>query len=102
MQPMAIGMRRLLPLAADRAIIVRHLAHVSDEELGSSYDRTTHLDQRCRMTQLWADLLDDLAAGKVVVPANDMRRSSATPTQSWTSGSPTAGVGNEERLRVAA
>lgn len=24
--------------------------------------------------QLWADLLDDLPAGKVVVSANDMRR----------------------------
>ncbi|GKS77351.1 integrase arm-type DNA-binding domain-containing protein [Acidovorax sp. SUPP950] len=89
-------------LGWDREIIERHLAHVSDEELGGSYDRTTHLDQRCRMIQLWADLLDDLAAGKVVASANDMR-SSTTPVQSWPAGSPTAaGVGNEDGFRVAA
>lgn len=89
MQPMAIGMRRLLPLAADRAVIERHLAHVSDEKLGGSYDRTTHLAQRGRMIQLWADLLDDLAAGKVVVPADNMRRLNALLQQSWVTGSPT-------------
>jgi len=55
-------------LGWDREVIERHLAHVSDEELGGSYDRTTFLDQRRWMIQLWADLLDDLAAGKAVVP----------------------------------
>lgn len=55
-------------LGWDREIIERHLAHVSDEELGGSYDRATHLDQRHRMVQMWADLLDDLASGKKVTP----------------------------------
>jgi len=47
----------------DREVIERHMAHVSDEELGGSYDRATHLEQRRRMIQDWADLVDDLAAG---------------------------------------
>ena len=58
----------------DREVIERHLAHVSDEELGGSYDRATFLEQRRQMIQLWADLLDDLAAGKPVAPAADLRR----------------------------
>lgn len=89
-------------LGWDREVIERHLAHVSDEELGGSYDRTTHFNQRCRMIQLWADLLDDLAADKVAVQANDMRGSGAMPLRSWTDGSAAAGVGNEEGVRVAA
>lgn len=62
----------------DREVIERHLAHVSDEELGGSYDRATFLEQRRQMIQVWADLLDDLAAGKPVAPAADLRR----PTRS--------------------
>lgn len=56
-------------LGWDREVIERHLAHVSDEELGGSYDRATHLGERRRMVQAWADLLDDLTAGKKVQPA---------------------------------
>ena len=63
-------------LGWDREVIERHLAHVSDEELGGSYDRATHLDQRRRMVQAWADLLDDLMDGKEILPAPtaDLRR----------------------------
>jgi len=88
-------------LGWDREIIERHLAHVSDEELGGSYDRATFLDQRRRMIQLWANLLDDLAAGKVIESANGMRKSSAMPLQSWTDTSPTIGFGNEQGSRVS-
>ncbi|MBT9494857.1 MAG: integrase arm-type DNA-binding domain-containing protein [Paucibacter sp.] len=56
-------------LGWDREVIERHLAHVSDEELGGSYDRATHLGQRRKMVQAWADLLDDLTEGKAVEPA---------------------------------
>ena len=55
-------------LGWDREVIERHLAHVSDEELGGGYDRATHLEQRRRMVQAWADLLDDLTAGRKVRP----------------------------------
>jgi integrase len=61
-------------LGWDREVIERHLAHVSDEELGGSYDRTTHLEQRYRMIQVWADLLDALEAGKVIAPTSDLLR----------------------------
>ena len=56
-------------LGWDKEVIERHLAHVSDEELGGSYDRATHLAQRRRMVQAWADLLDQLEAGTFVEPA---------------------------------
>lgn len=65
-------------LGWDREVIERHLAHVSDEELGGSYDRATFLDQRRRMIQLWANLLDDLAASKAVAQLRD--QSQQTPT----------------------
>lgn len=46
-------------------VIERHLAHVSKEELGASYDRATFLAQRKVMVQQWADFLDELEAGKM-------------------------------------
>jgi integrase len=82
-------------LGWDREVIERHLAHVSDEELGGSYDRTTHFEQRRRMIQAWADLLDDLAAGKVVELVRDMRPPSDVYPQTG------IGVGNDEGLKVA-
>lgn len=60
-------------LGWDRDVIERHLAHVSDEELGGSYDRATFLSQRRQMIQLWADLLDDLTNHKPVTPFAEMR-----------------------------
>jgi integrase len=60
-------------LGWDRDVIERHLAHVSDEELGGSYDRATFLVQRREMVQLWADFLDDLANGKEPVFADNVR-----------------------------
>lgn len=60
-------------LGWDRDVIERHLAHVSDEELGGSYDRATFLAQRREMVQLWADFLDELAKGKEPVLADDVR-----------------------------
>jgi len=41
--------------------------------LGGSYDRATFLGQRREMVQLWADFLDDLAKGKELVLADDVR-----------------------------
>ncbi|VTU38743.1 Prophage CP4-57 integrase [Variovorax sp. PBL-E5] len=57
--------RELLHCDAD--VIERHLAHVSDEELGGSYDRATFLQKRREMVQQWADLLDTLAAGSTAL-----------------------------------
>jgi integrase len=52
-------------LGWDADVIERHLAHTSDEELGSSYDRAAFITQRKTMVQQWADFLDDLEAGKL-------------------------------------
>lgn len=49
-------------LGWERETIEKHLAHVSDEELGLAYDRTTFIAQRQKMAQEWADYLDELAA----------------------------------------
>ncbi|MEO8186130.1 MAG: integrase arm-type DNA-binding domain-containing protein [Burkholderiaceae bacterium] len=93
-------------LGWDREVIERHLAHVSDEELGGSYDRTTHLDQRRRMIQLWANLLDDLAAGKVVALAGDMRHQASperTPPPGWVGvADQVVDVRNEQGFKIEA
>lgn len=51
-------------LGWDREMIEKHLAHVSDEELGEAYDRTRFVAQRHEMAQAWADYLDQLAEQK--------------------------------------
>ncbi|QBH19178.1 DUF4102 domain-containing protein [Alcaligenes faecalis] len=55
-------------LGWDPDVIERHLAHTSDEELGSSYDRAAFIAQRKTMVQQWADFLDELEAGKLPQP----------------------------------
>lgn len=89
-------------LGWDREVIERHLAHVSDEELGGIYDRATHLDQRRQMIQLWADLLDDLAAGKVIQPEADARPLSGRPSRSLAAADPAAEIGGEGGISVPA
>jgi integrase len=84
-------------LGWDREVIERHLAHVSDEELGGSYDRATFLAQRREMIQLWAYLLDDLAAGKAVARTADLRQ----PASAEKSSSRPEGA-DAQALRLAA
>jgi integrase len=60
-------------LGWDRDVIERHLAQVSDEELGGSYDRATFLAQRREMVQLWAEFLDEFTKGKEPVLADNVR-----------------------------
>jgi integrase len=59
-------------LGWDPDVIERHLAHTSDEELGSSYDRAAFIAQRKTMVQQWADFLDDLEAGKLPQPEDNV------------------------------
>jgi hypothetical protein len=54
----------LEPLGWDREVIDRHLAHVSDEELGGSYCLATQSAQRRKMVKPLADLVDQLEVGK--------------------------------------
>jgi integrase len=43
-------------------VIELQLAHVVKDANGSAYNRTTHLAERTRMMQVWADFLDELRA----------------------------------------
>lgn len=47
--------------------IEQQLAHTVRDPLGRAYNRTAHLAERRRMMQRWADYLDGLKAGAVVV-----------------------------------
>lgn len=48
-------------------IIEHQLAHAVKDPLGRAYNRTSHLPQRRKMMQAWADYLDKLKAGAEVV-----------------------------------
>lgn len=45
-------------------IIEHQLAHAVRDPLGRAYNRTTHLPERRKMMQEWADYLDELRQGK--------------------------------------
>ncbi|MCJ8005745.1 integrase arm-type DNA-binding domain-containing protein [Staphylococcus aureus] len=47
-------------------IIEHQLAHAVRDPNGRAYNRTTHLDERVRMMQEWADYLDRLRDGNVM------------------------------------
>ena len=53
-------------------LIEHQLAHAVRDPNGRAYNRTTHLVERCKMMQRWADYLDGLKAGAVVVPFKRM------------------------------
>lgn len=48
-------------------IIEHQLAHAVRDPLGRAYNRTTHLPERRKMMQGWADYLDELKAGATVI-----------------------------------
>jgi integrase len=47
-------------------VIEHQLAHAVRDPLGRAYNRTSHLPERRRMMQRWADYLDELRSGNVV------------------------------------
>ena len=49
-------------------VIEAQLAHKVPDRLGTAYNRTSHIVERRKMMQLWADYLDGLKAGAVVIP----------------------------------
>lgn len=49
-------------------VIEAQLAHKVPDTLGNAYNRTTHIAERRKMMQKWADYLDRLKAGAVVLP----------------------------------
>jgi integrase len=48
--------------------IEAQLAHTVPDRLGRAYNRTTHIQERRKMMQVWADYLDGLKAGAKVIP----------------------------------
>lgn len=48
-------------------LIEHQLAHQVKDALGTAYNRTKHLPERCVMMQLWADYLDKLRIGADVI-----------------------------------
>jgi integrase len=58
-------------------VIEHQLAHAVRDALGRAYNRTSHLAERRKMMQRWADYLDDLRAGAKVI---SLRRSEKSDT----------------------
>ncbi|OIQ70187.1 putative prophage CPS-53 integrase [mine drainage metagenome] len=59
-------LRQVLKYPAD--VIEAKLAHIGQITHGGAYDRTTHLEDRTDMLQVWADYLDKLVKGAEVIP----------------------------------
>ena len=49
-------------------LIEHQLAHAVRDPLGRAYNRTTHLPERKKMMQAWADYLEKLKAGAEIIP----------------------------------
>jgi integrase len=68
------GFRAMARTLLDEVLHVRpdfiehQLAHAVKDPLGRAYNRTTHLAERRKMMQRWADYLDGLKAGAKVIP----------------------------------
>ena len=52
--------------------IEHQLAHAVRDPLGRAYNRTSHLKERQKMMQDWADYLDKLKAGAVILPIREV------------------------------
>ena len=59
-------LRQVLKYPVD--VIEAQLAHTGQITHGGAYDRTTHLEDRESMLQVWADYVDKLARGADVIP----------------------------------
>lgn len=68
------GFRAMARTLLDEVLQVRpdfiehQLAHAVRDPNGRAYNRTTHLEERKKMMQTWANYLDALKAGKKVIP----------------------------------
>lgn len=70
----AHGFRAMARTILDEVLQVRpdliehQLAHAVRDPNGRAYNRTAHITERKKMMQTWADYLDGLKAGAVVIP----------------------------------
>ena len=71
------GFRAMARTILDEVLHVRpdyiehQLAHAVRDPNGRAYNRTAHLEERRKMMQQWADYLDKLKVGAVVIPLHD-------------------------------
>jgi integrase len=74
------GFRAMARTILDEVLQVRpdfiehQLAHAVRNPNGRAYNRTAHLEERRKMMQLWANYLDGLKAGAVVIPFKTAKR----------------------------
>jgi len=74
------GFRAMARTILDEVLHVRpdyiehQLAHAVRDPNGRAYNRTAHLEERRKMMQTWADYLDGLKAGAVVLPFKTANR----------------------------
>jgi integrase len=74
------GFRAMARTILDEVLHVRpdyiehQLAHAVRDPNGRAYNRTAHLIERRKMMQTWADYLDGLKVGAVVLPFNSVKR----------------------------
>jgi len=54
-------------------VIEAQLAHRVPDILGNAYNRTTHITERKKMMQTWANYLDELKAGAKVIKIHERR-----------------------------
>ena len=54
--------------------IEHQLAHAVRDPLGRAYNRTSHLPERKKMMQTWADYLDEIKAGAKIIPIRTTAR----------------------------
>ena len=70
------GFRAMARTILDEVLQVRpdyiehQLAHAVRDPNGRAYNRTSHLEERRKMMQLWADYLDGLKTGAHIIPLN--------------------------------
>lgn len=70
------GFRAMARTILDEVLQVRvefiehQLAHAVRDANGRAYNRTSHLAERRKMMQKWADYLDELKAGVAIIPKN--------------------------------
>ncbi|MDX9822980.1 MAG: integrase arm-type DNA-binding domain-containing protein [Syntrophales bacterium] len=72
------GFRAMARTILDEVLNIRpdfiehQLAHAVRDPNGRAYNRTAHLEERRKMMQTWADYLDGLKAGAVVLPFKNL------------------------------
>ncbi len=72
------GFRAMARTILDEELQVRpdfiehQLGHAVKDPNGRAYNRTSHLAERRKMMQLWADYLDGLKSGAKVIPLRKM------------------------------